>query len=151
MDAPLGAVRGGLDCFIVADGLGFLGYIVLVDATAPRLRLGEFFRHAVDCSGGLREREKESGIAMRLLPVAQREQSKVAVQAPVECRVHKVGSRERENKVGVGGPCGDGGGGGCNRGRRNLADAKSFTCRDLRCCCVTVFVVAASRRARAFM
>ena len=85
---------------------------------------------------------------MRLLPVAQREQSKVVVQAPVECRVYKVGSRERENKVGGGGPSGDGG---CNRGRRNLADAKSFTCRDLRCCCVTVFVVVASRRARAFM
>ena len=91
---------------------------------------------------------------MRLLPVAQREQSKVAVEAPVECKVYKVGSRERENKVGGGGPCGDGGGGGgagCNRGRRNLADAKSFTCRDLRCCWVIVFVVVVSRRARAFM
>ena len=59
MDALLGAVRGGLDCLIVADGLGFLGYVVLVDATAPRFKLGEFFRHAVDCSGGLRERERE--------------------------------------------------------------------------------------------
>lgn len=88
---------------------------------------------------------------MRLLAVAQRRQSKVAVQAPVECRVYKVGSREGENKVGGEGPSGDGGGGGCNRGRRNLANAKSFTCRDLRCCCVTVFVIVASRRARAFM
>lgn len=58
MDALLDAAWGGLDCLIVADGLGFLGYIVFVDATAPRLRLGEFFRHAVDCSGGLRERER---------------------------------------------------------------------------------------------
>ena len=56
-----------------------------------------------------REREIESGLVMRLLAVAQREQSKVAVQAPVECRVYKVGSRERENKVGGEGPCGDGG------------------------------------------
>ena len=113
MDALLGAVRGGLDCLTVADGLGFLGCIVLVSATALRLRLGEFFRHVVDCSDGVREREREggreSGLVMRLLPVAQREQSKVAVEAPVECKVYKVGSRERENKVGGGGPCGDGG------------------------------------------
>lgn len=100
---------------------------------------------------------------MRLLAVPQRGQSKVVVQAPVECKVYKVGSRERENRVrGVNfrrcrvcGDCGGGGGDGeveevvIAGGEILQMQSRSHaaTCA----CCVTVFVVVASRRARAFM